>query len=348
MAGPQLPLGPVMLDIAGLNLTDPERQRLCHPLVGGVILFARNFDSGAQLAALTADIRALRSPQLLITVDQEGGRVQRFRHDFCALPAMRTLGALWDRDPDAARALARQTGLVLATELIAHGVDLSYAPVLDLDYGVSRAIGDRAFHRDPAVTVELAGALIDGLADAGMRCVGKHFPGHGFVEADSHVDMPRDGRPFEAIWAEDIAPFRALAPRLGGVMPAHVIYERVAPQPAGFSPFWLGEVLRGRLGFDGVVFSDDLTMEAATAAGDIVARAEAAARAGCDMVLVCNRPDLADELLARWVPAVNPALSDRLAALHARPAGGVDGRSDPAYAAGRAQLAALAERTRLG
>ena len=340
------PLGPVMLDVAGLSLTDAERTRLAHPLVGGVILFARNFESCAQLAALTAEIRAVRTPALLITVDQEGGRVQRFRHGFCALPAMRTLGAMWDRDPETARALARQTGLVLATELVAHGVDLSYTPVLDLDYGVSRAIGDRAFHRDPAVTVALAGALIDGLADGGMQCVGKHFPGHGFVEADSHVDMPRDSRDFDAIWAEDIAPFRALVPRLGGVMPAHVIYDKVAPEPAGFSPFWLGDVLRARLGFGGVVFSDDLTMEAATAAGDIVARAQAAVAAGCDMALVCNRPDLAEALLARWQPAIPATLSARLAGLRAVAPDATDVAARKAYAAGCKTLAALADSTR--
>jgi beta-N-acetylhexosaminidase len=314
----RLPLGPVMLDVAGLALTDAERAQLRHPLVGGVILFARNYESPEQLAALAGDIAAQREPALLVTVDHEGGRVQRFRDGFCRLPSMRTLGAAWDRDPAQARQLARDTGWVLAAELVQQGVELSYAPVLDLDYGVSRVIGDRAFHRDPQVVVALAGALMDGLADAGMACVGKHFPGHGFVEADSHVAMPRDGRDFEAIWAQDIVPFAALAGRLAGVMPAHVIYEAVDPRPAGFSRFWLQDVLRQRLGFEGIVFSDDLTMEAATEAGGIVARASAAHAAGCDMVLVCNRPDLNEELLARWQVQVDPALARRLAALRLR------------------------------
>nr|HQU87261.1 beta-N-acetylhexosaminidase [Denitromonas sp.] len=297
-----LPLGPVMLDVAGHALTDDERKRLCHPLVGGVILFARNYDNPEQLAALSADIRTLRVPALLVTVDHEGGRVQRFREGFSAVPAMGVLGKAWSVNPETGCQLARDAGRVLASELIAHGVDLSYTPVLDLDYGVSRVIGDRAFHRDPDATIALATALIDGMADAGMGCVGKHFPGHGFVEADSHVDMPRDMRDFDAISAQDMRPFHTLATRLAGVMPAHVIYPAVDSRPAGFSPFWLQTVLRGQLGFSGVIFSDDLTMEAATEAGDIVARAEAARAAGCDMVLVCNRPDLAETLLARWQP----------------------------------------------
>ncbi|HQV13482.1 MAG TPA: beta-N-acetylhexosaminidase, partial [Denitromonas sp.] len=314
-----LPLGPVMLDVAGHALTDDERKRLCHPLVGGVILFARNYDNPEQLAALSADIRTLRVPALLVTVDHEGGRVQRFREGFSAVPAMGVLGKAWSVNPETGCQLARDAGRVLASELIAHGVDLSYTPVLDLDYGVSRVIGDRAFHRDPDATIALATALIDGMADAGMGCVGKHFPGHGFVEADSHVDMPRDMRDFDAISAQDMRPFHTLATRLAGVMPAHVIYPAVDSRPAGFSPFWLQTVLRGQLGFSGVIFSDDLTMEAATEAGDIVARAEAARAAGCDMVLVCNRPDLAETLLARWQPEVPPTLSERLRALHARP-----------------------------
>ena len=337
-----MPLGPVMLDVAGHRLTDEERARLCHPLVGGVILFARNYADPAQLSALTAEIRALRSPALLITVDHEGGRVQRFRTGFTVLPAMGVLGRAWNADPDAARKLARDAGRVLASELIVHGVDLSYAPVLDLDYGVSRVIGDRAFHPDPEVTVALATALIDGMADAGMGCVGKHFPGHGFVEADSHVDMPRDERDLAAIEAQDMLPFRRLAGRLAGIMPAHIIYPAVDARPAGFSSFWLQTVLRGQLGFTGVIFSDDLTMEAATEAGDIVARAEAARAAGCDMVLVCNRPDLAETLLARWQPPVPAELTARLCALHARRTDDAVCVGSAAYEHARQQLAALA------
>lgn len=321
------PPGPVMLDVVGHELAADEREILQHPLVGGVILFARNYVEPAQLAALTSAIRAQR-PELVISVDHEGGRVQRFREGFTRLPAMRRLGVEWDADPDAAKATARQAGFVLAAELRAHGVDLSYAPVLDLDYGVSSVIGDRAFHRDPQAATELARAVIAGLADAGMRAVGKHFPGHGAVEADSHVAIPVDGRSFEAVWADDIQPFRNLAAELGGVMPAHVIFEKIDPRPAGFSSFWLQDVLRGRLGFNGVIFSDDLTMEGASVAGDIVARASAAHSAGCDMVLVCNRPDLAVQLLDRWQPAVAADSAARVAALRPRVAGAVPSRDD--------------------
>lgn len=313
---PSLPLGPVMLDVAGTVLTADERERLRHPLVGGVILFSRNFSDIAQLVALTREIKALRSPALLVTVDHEGGRVQRFREGFTRLPAMGCLGALWDRSPNAARDAAQDTGFVLAAELMAHGVDLSYTPVLDLDYGCSRVIGDRGFHRDPTVVTTLAEALVAGLAEAGMGGVGKHFPGHGYAEADSHLEIPVDERDFEAIWSADLLPYRqGLLARLAGIMPAHVIYPRVDAAPAGFSQFWLQEVLRRRLGFTGVIFSDDLTMEGATVAGDIVARATAAQTAGCDMVLVCNRPDLAAELLSRWVPEVSAASRERVGLL---------------------------------
>ncbi len=316
-----LPRGPVMVDVVGTSLTDAERLRLRHPLVGGVILFARNYIGSAQLSALTAEIRALRVPPLLIAVDHEGGRVQRFRGDgFTHLPAMRSLGRMWQRDRAAALQAARCAGYVLAAELRAHGVDLSFAPVLDLDYGVSRAIDDRAFHRDAAATSELADALAAGMGEAGMACVGKHFPGHGFVEADSHHEMPVDPRDFDTIWHEDIAPYRhGLSGRLAGVMPAHVVYPAVAPEPAGFSPFWLQDVLRGRIGFQGVIFSDDLNMQGAMAAGDIVARAGAAHAAGCDMLLVCNRPDLADELLAHWQAAPSASSLARIAVLGGLP-----------------------------
>jgi beta-N-acetylhexosaminidase len=317
----RLPRGPVFVDVAGCALTDDERARLRHPLVGGVILFARNFRDAETLSALTAEIHALRDPALIIAVDHEGGRVQRFRSDgFTHLPAMRALGKLWDEDHVAALDAARACGFVLAAELLTHGVDLSFTPVLDLDYGGRRVIGDRAFHRDPQAVASLASALITGLREAGMGCVGKHFPGHGFVEADSHVEIPVDARDFDAVWAEDIAPYRhRLGKQLSGVMPAHVIFEHIDPQPAGFSRFWLQDVLRGRLGFQGVIFSDDLTMEGATVVGDIVARASAAFEAGCDMVLVCNRPDLCDELLARWQPVVSEQTAARIAALAATP-----------------------------
>jgi beta-N-acetylhexosaminidase len=309
--------GPIMLDVVGHEITAEEREILQHPLVGGVILFARNYAEPEQLRALTAAIRAVR-PNLVISVDHEGGRVQRFREGFTRLPAMRRFGELWDANPEAARAAARQAGMVLAAELRAHDVDLSYAPVLDLDYGVSTVIGDRAFHRQPAVATELARAVVGGLAAAGMKAVGKHFPGHGAVEADSHVAIPVDERSFEAVWAEDVQPFLQLADELGGVMPAHVIYRNIDARPAGFSPFWLQDVLRQRVGFGGVIFSDDLTMEGASVAGDIVARAEAAHGAGCDMVLVCNRPELAVRLLDAWHPVVDADSATRIAALRPR------------------------------
>ncbi|HCX32262.1 MAG TPA: beta-N-acetylhexosaminidase [Rhodocyclaceae bacterium] len=310
-----IPLGRLMLDLASTTLAPEERERLRHPLVAGVILFARNYASPAQLAALTREIHALREPSLLIAVDQEGGRVQRFRDGFTLLPAMAALGSLWERDALAARAAAEALGTVLAGELRAQGVDLSFAPVLDLDYGPSTVIGDRALHRDPEAVCALAGALLDGLARAGMQGVGKHFPGHGWVAADSHVAVPVDPRSLDELEARDILPYRRLAGRLGGVMPAHVIYERCDAMPAGFSAFWLQRVLREELGFRGVVFSDDLSMEGARMAGGIVERAEAADAAGCDVVLVCNAPEAAALLLDRWHPPHSAALAQRLAAL---------------------------------
>lgn len=331
--------GPVMLDVAAYEVTSEEREILQHPLVGGVILFARNYAEPEQLRALTTAIRAAR-PELLISVDHEGGRVQRFRDGFTRLPAMRRLGEGWSADPEAAKQQARHAGFVLAAELRAHGVDLSYAPVLDLDYGVSSVIGDRAFHRDPLVATELARAVVAGLADVGMRAVGKHFPGHGAVEADSHVAIPVDSRSFDEVWKDDVQPFRLLAGELGGVMPAHVIFENIEPRPAGFSAFWLQEILRGKLGFEGVIFSDDLTMEGASVAGGIVARAEAAHGAGCDMVLVCNRPDFAVELLDGWQPAVSADSSKRIAALRPRPG---TAPADPATLAGWAPYRAARE-----
>ncbi|TFL13567.1 beta-N-acetylhexosaminidase [Pusillimonas caeni] len=296
-----LPPGPVMVDVEGATLTEHEKQRLRHPLVGGVILFARNFSSREQLTALCRDIHAARDEPLLIAVDHEGGRVQRFRSDgFTPLPPMSAFGEIWMDDSLAAMRLATETGYVLGAELRACGVDLSFTPVLDLDYGVSQVIGNRAFHREPQVVAMLARALIQGLMLAGMASCGKHFPGHGFVQADSHHEIPVDERSFEEIMQEDAAPYGWLGDMvLPSVMPAHVIYPKVDANPAGFSRYWIQTVLRDNLAYDGVVFSDDLTMEGASVAGDILARAQAALAAGCDMVLVCNRPDLADDLLAR-------------------------------------------------
>lgn len=294
-----MPPGPVMVDVAGLELTQAERARLRHPQVGGVILFTRNFSDRTQLAALCAAIHDARDEPLLIAVDHEGGRVQRFRADgFTPLPAMRVFGQWYDRDPQAALHAATETGFVLASELRACGVDFSFTPVLDLDYGVSQVIGNRALHEDPAIVALLARALVQGLSQAGMAACGKHFPGHGAVAADSHLAIPVDERALNEIMDADAAPYRWLGDlTLPAVMPAHVIYPQVAPEPAGFSRRWVTDILRGQLAYDGVVFSDDLTMEGASVAGDIRARARAALAAGCDMVLVCNRPDLADELL---------------------------------------------------
>ena len=308
-----------MLDVAGTELDADDRQRLQHPLVGGVILFARNYASPEQLDRLTAEIHALRNPPLIIAVDHEGGRVQRFRDGFTIIPAMRQLGHAWDANPQHGRHLAHEVGFVLAAELRAHGVDLSFAPVLDVDYGNSSVIGDRALHTDPQAIADLARALVQGFRQGGMSAVGKHFPGHGHVRADSHHEIPVDDRPYAEIEASDLVPFRRLIESgLGAIMPAHVIYPRVDRQPAGFSQRWLKTILRGELGFDGVIFSDDLSMEGASVAGGVVDRARAAFTAGCDMVLVCNNPPAADELLAHLDYAMPATSLARLARMHGR------------------------------
>ncbi len=304
----RVPLGPLMIDIAGTELSETDRARLCHPLVGGMILFSRNYVSPDQLTRLCAEIHALRNPPLPIAVDHEGGRVQRFREGFTRLPAMRRLGELWDRQADAALVAARGIGYVLAAELRACGVDFSFTPVLDLDYGSSAVIGDRAFHRDPQIVAELAAALAAGLRQAGMLACGKHFPGHGHVAADSHVAIPVDERSLTDL-ADDLLPYRHL--KLDAVMPAHVIYPNVDARPAGFSPRWL-KMLREELAFDGVIFSDDLSMEGASVAGGIVERAEAAWAAGCDMLLVCNAPQAVVELLEAWRPPADLQRARRL------------------------------------
>jgi beta-N-acetylhexosaminidase len=308
-----------MLGVEGVALTDADRARLCDPLVGGVILFARNYADPKRLCALTGEIRALRDPPLLIAVDHEGGRVQRFRAGFSAIAPMRTLGARWDEDAAAAREDAFAVGMTIARELRAHGVDFSFAPVLDLDHGASAVIGDRALHADPEAAAQLGEALVRGLHAGGCAAVGKHFPGHGYVAADSHVDVPVDDRPLDHLLGRDAVPFaRAVAAGLDGVMLAHVVYPQVDPRPAGFSGVWIGDILRGRLGFEGLVFSDDLEMSGAQAAGDVVARADAAIAAGCDMVLVCNDFGAMEDLLARWQPPANPRLAARAAVMHGR------------------------------
>jgi len=289
--------GPVMLDVVGKTLTNDDKRRLAHPMTGGVILFARHYENRAQLAALTDAIRAERE-DLLIAVDHEGGRVQRFRTDgFTVLPAMGKLGALWDSDVLHATKVTTAVGYILAAELRACGVDMSFTPVLDLNYGQSQVIGDRAFHRDPRVVAMLAKSLNHGLALAGMANCGKHFPGHGFAHADSHVAMPVDDRPLEAILRDDVAPYDWLGLTLASVIPAHVIYPQVDAKPAGFSRVWLQDVLRNKLRFPGAIFSDDLSMEAARQGGTLTEAATAALQAGCDMVLICNQPEEAEKVL---------------------------------------------------
>ena len=317
---------PLIIDVAATELNAADRRRLSDPLVGGVIHFARNWHDRAQMSALNAEIKAIR-PDLLICVDHEGGRVQRFRTDgFTRLPSMRMLGELWMKDALRATQVAVACGQVLGAELRACGVDFSFAPVLDLDYGESSVIGDRSFHRDPRVVAVLARSLMHGLLQAGMANCGKHFPGHGFVKADSHVAIPVDRRSLKAILADDARPYDWLVGSLAAVMPAHVIYPKVDARPAGFSAKWLQEILRGKLGFDGAVFSDDLSMEAARQIdGESLSYTDAALaalNAGCDLALLCNQSvgdgAVLDELLegfaaatrnGHWKP--NPASETR-------------------------------------
>ena len=284
---------PLIIDIAGTELTDDDRRRLAHPLVGGLILFGRNWQGRAQLTALCASVKRLR-PDLLICVDHEGGRVQRFRTDgFTHLPPMRALGELWMHDAMRAQDAATACGYVLAAELRACGVDFSFTPVLDLDWGPSGVIGDRAFHADARVVAMLAKSVMHGLLRAGMGNCGKHFPGHGFVAADSHTDLPRDRRSLKAILADDAAPYGWLGMSLDAVMAAHVVYPKVDARPAGYSARWLQAVLRQRLGFGGAIFTDDLSMQAARhLEGRTVTPVEAvlaALDAGCDLALLCNQ-----------------------------------------------------------
>lgn len=313
MTRPIIPRGPVMADVNAFRLTDEEKQRLLDPAVGGVILFRRNFENVAQLKELVREIKAVRTPELIVAVDHEGGRVQRFIDGFTRLPAMNVLGRIWDEQgPDAAKAQAEQVGWVLAAELSACGIDLSFTPVLDLDWGQCAVIGNRSFHHDAETVAELALALQKGLNRGGMKSCGKHFPGHGFVEGDSHHVLPQDGRSMAELEAADIVPFRRMsAAGMAAVMPAHVVYPQVDGNPAGFSAKWLKDILRRDIGFKGVIFSDDLTMEGACGAGGIKERARISFDAGCDIVLVCNRPDLVDELRHDFTAPHNDALAAR-------------------------------------
>lgn len=335
-------LGPVLLDVEGLELNAGDRERIAHPQTGGVIYFGRNYDNPAQLKALSASIRAIR-PDILICVDHEGGRVQRFRAGFTLVPPMRTLGHCYDRDPIRALAAAHAVGVVIATELIDHGLDFSFAPVLDLDYGGSTVIGMRALHADPARAALLAVNLQLGFSAAGMATVGKHFPGHGYVKADSHTEIPVDERAYDDIARSCLVPYAAMvAAGLAGVMPAHVNYPAVDSQPAGFSKVWL-EKLRSEFGFDGLIFSDDLTMEGASVAGGFVARANAAFTAGCDMVLLCNDSAGALELVnGLQGRPISPALAARQARMRAKPELSQGGAAQARYRSAVRQVEALA------
>jgi beta-N-acetylhexosaminidase len=279
-------IGALMLDIAGTHLTAEDAALLREPQVGGLILFGRNVVSPRQIRDLTDHVRSVR-PDILIAVDQEGGRVQRMREGFTRLPPMRAFGRWYDQDPVAALTAAEQCGWLMATEVLAVGIDLSFAPVLDLD-GISQVIGDRGFHSQPAEVIALSRAFMQGMHRAGMATTGKHFPGHGSVEADSHIAAPVDPRSLDEIRAQDFDVFKQVLSEVDALMPAHVVYRNIDPNPAGFSPFWLQQIIRGELGFDGVLFSDDLSMQAACVAGGADARIRAALDAGCDMGLVCN------------------------------------------------------------
>lgn len=312
-------LGPLMIDVQGKTLTEEDRELLAHPLVGAVILFTRNFESIEQLEGLVADIRAVRSPPVLVTVDHEGGRVQRFRKGFTVLPPMRMIGREYDLDATAGRLLARQCGWLMAAELRAIGIDMSFAPCVDLDYGVSSVIGDRAFHRDPRVVAELAIAFMGGMREAGMAATAKHFPGHGFVVPDSHVAMPVDRRPLVDL-DEDIQPYRRLiANGLASIMAAHVVFADVDGRPAGFSRHWMHQELRVRLGFDGAIFTDDLSMAGASVIGDMPARAKAALEAGCDVLSLCNDRQGVLQVIESLRGSGDPLSQVRMARLHGKP-----------------------------
>ncbi len=323
--------GSLMVDIAGTWLTSEDRQFLRQPEVGGLIIFARNIESPRQVRELSASIRAIR-PDLLLAVDQEGGRVQRLRQGFVRLPAMRAIA-----DNPNAEFLAEQCGWLMATEVLAVGLDLSFAPVLDLDYQRSAVVGSRSFEGDPERAALLAGAFIRGMNEAGMAATGKHFPGHGWAEADSHVAIPQDERSLETIRTNDLVPFARLSKQLAAVMPAHVIYPKVDPQPAGFSRRWLQEILRGELGFEGVIFSDDLSMAGAHVVGDAASRIEAALTAGCDMGLVCN-DRAAAELALSAAQRMNVTPAARIARMRGKGLATTEYRQHPRWLAALSAL----------
>lgn len=308
--------GRLMLDLKGVSLDRDERLQLQNPQVGGVILFSRNIQSRDQVCDLVAEIRAC-SKYLLVAVDQEGGRVQRLREGFTAIPSMQAIGNLIARSPEEGLGLSKDLGWLMASEVIACGLDLSFAPVLDVDRDTSSIIGDRSFSDQPEIVISAAEAFIKGMHDAGMAATGKHFPGHGGIVADSHLEAPVDDRSWNTLYARDIQPFAKLSKMLDAVMPAHITFPSVDPDSVGFSSFWLNDVLRGKLGFEGIIFSDDLTMKGADIAGGYVDKAKLALKAGCDMILVCNCPQGAVEVLS-YMESANISQSSKLASMVAK------------------------------
>ena len=308
-----------MLDLNGFTLSKDEREILRHPLVGGVILFSRNYESISQLVELVNDIHTSREPRLLIAVDHEGGRIQRFREGFTKLPASELIGKSYDKDNRHGLELAEKAGWLMAIELRAVDIDFSFAPVLDVHKGISSVIGDRSFHRDPEIVSLLAKAYMQGMKRGGMSAVGKHFPGHGSVVEDSHLAVPVDKRRYEDIQLDDMIPFeRMIHAGIPAIMPAHVIYPQIDNKPAGFSSIWLKNILRNQLGFQGTIFSDDISMAGAEIAGDHVGRTDSAIEAGCDMVLVCNNRDAAVNILDNFKYNPNPASQARLIRMHGK------------------------------
>jgi beta-N-acetylhexosaminidase len=310
-------LGPVMLDIEGLALSPADRDILREPAVGGVILFTRNFESVEQVTDLVSEIRALRAPPLLIAVDHEGGRVQRFREGFTLMPPMRHIGREYDQDRESGLKVARQAGWLIASELRASGIDLCFAPCVDLDWGISEIIGNRSFHKKPDAVSELGEAFARGLRSAGMAAVAKHFPGHGAVVADSHLRLPVDRREYGSI-LDDMRPYERMMNTgvVAGVMLAHIVYQEIDSMPAGFSEYWIQRELRSRLGFGGAVFCDDLSMKATASYGSMPERARRSLEAGCDMILVCNDRDAAHQAVNELNDYSNPLSLVRLARLH--------------------------------
>ena len=310
-------LGPLMVDLEGIAISETEKNLLLKPEVGGVILFTRNFESVEQLISLVDEIHQLRTPKLLVAVDHEGGRVQRFHEGFSRIPAAAIYARVAKNDLEKSRQLAENAGWLMAVELRACGIDFSFAPVLDLAHGLSGVIGDRAFHSKPTTVATLAYAFMHGMNKAGMQAVGKHFPGHGGVVEDSHVAMPVDHRELDELLHSDIVPFKSMIEnKLAAIMPAHVIYDKVDDKPAGYSSFWIENILRQRFGFQGAIFSDDLSMEAAGIVGGFGERADAALKAGCDMALVCNHLDGAIEAAEYIKGYTNPTSQLRLVRMH--------------------------------